>query len=324
MILIDRTETDPYFNIAAEEYVLKTFDDDVFMLWVNSPSVIVGKHQLATAEADIIYTWKNNIPVIRRISGGGTVYHDEGNLNYSLVVNGKKGNLVDYKRYSSTVIRALKSLSLTATLEGKSNLVVDGLKFSGNAEHVYRNRVLHHGTLLFDSDLLSLRKCIRPQHHGYVDRSIKSIDSKITNLKDHLPEGTRMQDFRNAILMQIKKDFPEIREYHFTVDDDKKIRELIQQKYASMEWNFTYAQTYKISREFRFGSDRYNLFLKTEKGHITEIKINKNGEEVLKDISQNLLNKLHHPLVIKDVLLSTNFAINNTQIDPDTFISGLF
>ncbi|MCK5765194.1 MAG: lipoate--protein ligase family protein, partial [Bacteroidales bacterium] len=107
MILIDRTETDPFFNIAAEEYVLKAFNEDVFMLWINGPSVIIGKHQVATAEADIMYTWKNNIPVIRRISGGGTVYHDKGNLNYSLVVNGKKGKLVDYKKYSSTVIRAL-------------------------------------------------------------------------------------------------------------------------------------------------------------------------------------------------------------------------
>ena len=124
MILIDRTETDPYFNIAAEEYVLKEFTEDVFMLWVNSPSVIIGKHQVATAEANIIYIYKNNIPLIRRISGGGTVYHDEGNLNYSLLVNGEKGKLVDYKKYSGSVIRALATQELTASLQGKSNLVM--------------------------------------------------------------------------------------------------------------------------------------------------------------------------------------------------------
>ena len=324
MILIDRTETDPFFNIAAEEYVLRAFNEDVFMLWVNGPSVIIGKHQVATAEADIMYTWKNNIPVIRRISGGGTVYHDKGNLNYSLVVNGKKGKLVDYKKYSSTVIRALKSLSLSAALEGKSSLVVDGLKFSGNAEHVYKNRVLHHGTLLFDSDLVTLRKCIRPQHPGYVDRSIRSNDSKISNLKAMLPNGTLMQDFRNAILKQIKDDFPEIINYQFSTEDDRKIRELVQQKYGKMDWNFGYSPSYKVERKFFVGSDQFELMLKTEKGVIAEMIISADGEEVHNDISQMLINKLHHPHVIKDVLLSTKFALLKKQISPDTFISGLF
>ena len=324
MILIDRTETDPFFNIAAEEYVLKAFDEDVFMLWINRPSVIIGKHQVATAEADIIYTWKNNIPVIRRISGGGTVYHDTGNLNYSLVVNGKKGTLVDYKKYSSTVIRALKSLSLPAALEGKSSLVVNGLKFSGNAEHIYRNRVLHHGTMLFNSDLQALRKCIRPQHPGYVDRSIRSKESKISNLKDLLPNGTGMQDFRNAILRQIKTDFPGILEYQFSVEDDKKIRELIQQKYGKMDWNFGYSPSYKVERKFLVGNDQFELMLKTDKGLITEMIISVDGEEVQIDISQMLINKLHHPHVIKDVLLSTKFALLKKQISLDTFISGLF
>jgi len=324
MILIDRTETDPFYNIAAEEYVLKAFDEDVFMLWVNRPSVIIGKHQVATAEADIIYTWKNNIPVIRRISGGGTVYHDTGNLNYTLVVNGKKGTLVDYKKYSSTVIRALKSLSLSAALEGKSSLVVDGLKFSGNAEHVYKNRVLHHGTLLFDSDLQTLRKCIRPQHPGYVDRSIRSNDSKISNLKVLLPDETGMQDFRNAILRQIKNDYPGILEYQFSAEDDKNIRELIQQKYGKMDWNFGYSPSYKVERKFHAGSNQFELILKTEKGLITEMIISVDGKEVQNDISQMLINKLHHPNVIKDVLLSTKFALLKKQISLDKFISGLF
>ena len=190
MILIHRTDTDPYFNIAAEEYVLKHIDEDVFMLWTNTPSVIVGKHQVTVAEANITYTHRHNIPVIRRISGGGTVYHDEGNLNYSLVVRGEKGKLVDYHKYSSTIINALQRQGLNASLEGKSNLVVDGLKFSGNAEHVYRDRVLHHGTILFDSDLEQLRKCIRPLHDHYNDRSVRSKDSRIINLRELLPAST--------------------------------------------------------------------------------------------------------------------------------------
>jgi len=196
MLLIDRRETDPFFNLAAEEYVLKSFSEEVFMLWTSDASVVVGKHQVAAAEANLPYTWKASIPVIRRISGGGTVYHDPGNLNFSIVAGGEKEKLVDYARYTRGVIRGLAGLSVDAALQGKSSLFTGGLKFSGNAAHVYKNRVLHHGTLLFNTDLQQLRKCIRPDHRHYHDRSVRSVDSRITNLIDHLPKGMDMTAFR--------------------------------------------------------------------------------------------------------------------------------
>ena len=324
MILFNRTEPDPYLNIAAEEYVLKAFDEDVFMLWINSPSVIIGKHQVAAAEADMIYTHRNDIPLIRRISGGGTVYHDEGNLNYSLVSSGKKGKLVDYLKYAGTVIRTLDKLSVKAVLEGKSNLYTANKKFSGNAEHVFKNRVLHHGTLLFNTDLENLRKCICPAHAGYHDKAIRSVDSTTTNLIMHLPQGTSMEDFRNSIVAQVKEDFLEINTYVFSKQDKLAIRRMISDKYGTSNWNFGYSPKYSLSRELLIGDLQMQVEIKTEKGMIIKMEISHEGNEVLPEVSENLKGVMHHPADISDVLNNINFAQFIKDTKPDSFISGLF
>lgn len=295
MILINRNETDPYFNIAAEEYVLKEMEEDVFMLWVNDPSVIIGKHQVAAAEANIIFTNQHEIPVIRRISGGGTVYHDGGNLNYSLISHGERGKLVDYERYSGTVLRALARQSIEGHLEGKSNLVIGEKKFSGNAEHVYHERVLHHGTLLFNTDLTLLRKCIRPEHRDYVDMSIRSNDSSITNLVEHLPPGFSIDDFRKMLIDQIKEDHPEIVEYSFNERDKKLIQELAETKYSTDEWNFSYSPKYELQRTFKLGGEEIRMDMKTEKGFIREISFHEGTVQVWQELSQALKHTLHHP-----------------------------
>ncbi len=302
MILIHRTDTDPFFNIAAEEYVLKHIDEDAFMLWISTPSVIVGKHQVAVAEANVTYTHRHNIPVIRRISGGGTVYHDEGNLNYSLVVRGEKGRLVDYRKYSSTIINALRKCGLNASLEGKSNLVVDGLKFSGNAEHVYRDRVLHHGTILFDSDLKQLRKCIRPQHDHYDDRSVRSKDSLIVNLRDLLPSGTTMQDLAAMITAQAREELPVSGEYRFSDHDRDQIGMLVETKYATDDWNYGYSPPYSIRRTIGTDDGNTELFIEVRKGMINGIRTATNNPAGLGPLLQALSGKRHQPVILEQVL----------------------
>jgi len=324
MILINRKETDPHFNIAAEEYVLKEMQEEVFMLWVNAPSVIIGKHQVAAAEADIIYTYRHKIPVIRRISGGGTVYHDEGNLNYSLISHGERGKLVDYEKYSGTVIRALARQSVNGRLEGKSNLVIGNKKFSGNAEHVYRNRVLHHGTLLFDTDLKLLRKCIRPDHRDYVDVSIRSNDSSITNLIEHLPEKFTIDNFRKILVDQIKEDFPEISDYSFTDRDKELINELAATKYSTEDWNFSYSPKYELQKEFTLGEDTIGLEMKTEKGIIKEIKFHRGADNVFQDFAGELTDTLHHPGNIEKKLERMTSRLNMDKSVQAELLTALF
>ncbi len=183
MFLINLKTHDPYFNLALEEVFLKCRDSEYLILGINDPSVVIGKHQVAHREVNTKFITRNNIPVIRRISGGGTVFHDGGNLNFTFIRESEEGKQVDFKKYTWPVIHFLNSLGINANLEGKSDIKVDGLKISGNAEHVYRNRVLHHGTLLFSSSINSLRNSIREDKSCYVTRAVNSNPSSVINLK---------------------------------------------------------------------------------------------------------------------------------------------
>ena len=200
MLLINNSSTDPYFNIALEEYLLKHTSEDIFMLYTDSPSVIVGKHQNTLAEVNIRYAIEHNIHVVRRISGGGTVYHDPGNLNFCFIVNGKEGHLVDFKKFTNPIIEVFNKLGLQVNLEGKNDLRIDGLKISGNAEHVFKNRVLHHGTLLVSTDLQHLSFILKVEVGKYTDNAVKSIRSKVSNINSFLKIPITVDELKSQIV----------------------------------------------------------------------------------------------------------------------------
>ncbi len=267
MIFINRTETDPFFNIAAEEYVLKHFTDDVLMLWQSRPSVVVGKHQNLVAEINLNYTRQKDIPVLRRISGGGTVYHDLGNLNYTYIRNEEnRERLIDFKGFSEPVIEFLNTLGIKAEVEGKSNLVVAGKKFSGNAAHVFKNRVLHHGTLLFNSNLDELEKVIRPANAQINDKSIKSVRATVANLADKLKNPLTVKEFRNQLAGFLIAFYGIDKIHSFTLRDKEAIKTLINEKYGTVDWNYGYSPAYEF--ENRIGNA--SLFIKVKKGIIEQ------------------------------------------------------
>lgn len=188
MFCLNLNSTDPFFNLALEELLLRNRKEEYLLFYINSPSVIIGKHQVAHREADTEFIMKNEIPVIRRISGGGAVYHDRGNLNFSFIMQSKKGSQVDFRKYTKPVIDFIGTFGIDAKFEGKSDLTVNGFKISGNAEHVFRERVLHHGTVLFDTDIEMLNKSLRKNTSGYSTRAVKSNPSQVMNMKHLLPE----------------------------------------------------------------------------------------------------------------------------------------
>jgi len=205
--------TDPYFNMATEEYFLKNFEEDFFCLYINRPSVIVGKHQNTMAEINVPYVMENNIPVIRRLSGGGTVFHDLGNLNFCFIQQGKPGYLVDFKKFSQPILDVLQKLEINAWLRGKSDLVIDNKKFSGNAEHVYKNKVLHHGTLLFSSELSQLNEAIKADWGKFTDKAVRSNRSQVTNIAEHLKIPLTLEVFTQRLAHEVKEQHPEIQEF---------------------------------------------------------------------------------------------------------------
>lgn len=265
MIFISNNNTNPYFNIAAEEYFLKESNEDIFMLYVDEPSIIVGKHQNAMAEINYRFVTENNIAVIRRISGGGTVFHDSGNLNFSFISNGKEGHLVDFRKFTQPVMEVLQSLGIDVKFEGKNDLRIHGLKISGNAEHVYKNRVLHHGTLLINSNLKKLSEGLKVETGKYTDNAVKSIRSKVANLNDFLKTPISIEAFKSHLIEKMKCPVVQL-----SNSDVKSIEKLAGEKYASWAWNFGYSPRYEFKNEVLWGNEKIQINMAIENGTITK------------------------------------------------------
>ncbi len=226
----------PAFNLALEEVLLKHHSADFFLLYINSPSVIVGKNQNATAEINHRFAQENGIEIHRRISGGGTVYHDLGNLNYCYITTGENGKLVDFKKYSQPVIDTLQNLGIDAKFEGKSDLTIGNRKFSGNASNVFKSRVMQHGTMLFKSDLKRLNQLLKVNPTKYKDRAIRSNRSVVTNISEHLSSDMQLTDFIDKILAQVKENFPSAKPFQLSSQDLQEIERLMATKYRTKEW----------------------------------------------------------------------------------------
>jgi len=326
MLLIQQTSTNPYFNIASEEFLLRYFLDDIFILYRNEPSIIVGKHQNAIAEINLEYATKNALKVIRRLSGGGTVYHDLGNLNYTFISNGKEGTLVDFKKFTQPIINVLQKLGIDAKLGGKNDIRVGDKKISGNAEHIYKNRVLHHGTLLFSSNLDELNESIKINPNTYSDKAVKSIRSEVANISEFLKEPITITEFADLIANHIKQAFPSSKSYELNINDIKKINGLVDTKYSTWDWNYGYSPTYTLKKEILIGENILGIMISVDKGIIREVKLKGNflnKEDILK-IEQSLTDCPHDIDAITEKISTTGLEKLNPNLTVDRILEGLF
>lgn len=326
MLIIDRPQTDPFFNIAAEEYLLKSLDEDCFMLWQNSASVIVGKHQNTLAEINPVLVRRLNIPVIRRISGGGAVYHDEGNLNFTFIKKGQPGKLVDFSQFIKPVVEVLNKIGVPARKGGKNDIRVNGLKISGNSEHVYRNKVLHHGTLLFNTNLEILNEVLMVKPGIYLDKSVRSIRSRVDNIVNLTREKISLAGFRDLILEHISRNVTELGFYKLSEADISGINDLVDNKYKTWKWNFGYSPNYIFKNNIVHQGKEYAIELEVEKGVIIDCKM-----AMIKDLSANLIhvNKLligikHDYNSIREQIYLLNQKEEKPIFDPDILLELLF
>ena len=215
--------TDAYFNLASEEYLLKQTDGYYFYLWINAPAVIVGVNQNALQEVNLSYTQTNGIKVVRRLTGGGAVYHDLGNLCYTVIAPFSESEN-NYKKFTAPVIEYLNELGVKAEFSGRNDITVDGKKISGNAQTVYKNRIMHHGTILFSSDMTVLEKALNPNKLKIESKGIKSVRARVTNVSNCLKNPLTIQEFKlgleNKFLQTAKK-------HNFTAEDIQKINLLV-------------------------------------------------------------------------------------------------
>ncbi|MBN2214639.1 MAG: lipoate--protein ligase [Bacteroidales bacterium] len=268
MICILSNTDDPYFNLAAEEYLLKNPDEEVFMLWQCDSAIVTGKHQNALAEINYPYVRKNGIKVARRLSGGGTVFHDKGNVNFTFIRNGEKGKLVDYERHMIPVINILKKMGINVQPGNKNEIFLEGKKISGNAEHIYKERILHHGTLLFDSDIDRLNRAIKVIPGKYHDKAVRSNRSNVTNIMQHLDEKITVEEFRIRLFHDVMNLNPDARLYHFSSTDLLNVNHLVRQKYSTWEWIYGYSPAYRFENRIALEGKVINIKLDVGNGII--------------------------------------------------------
>ena len=246
MIFIVDREKDPYRNLAAEEYLLHHFDQPVFRLWRNSDCVVIGRNQNALKEIDIDYVKRHDIRVVRRLTGGGAVFHDSGNVNFTFIETRREGEDTSgmFRRFTAPISEALHSLGVDARLEGRNDLTLEGRKFSGNAICVERSRVLMHGTLLFSSSMGNLSAALKNRSVKYSDKAVKSNVSRVTNISEHLKTPMTVEQFIDYLAAFIGRKEPR---HEYSASDLEAIETLAREKYSTDAWNFAASPKYTFS-----------------------------------------------------------------------------
>ncbi len=266
---ITHENNDAYFNLASEEYLLKQTDGFYFYLWINQPSVIVGINQNAFQEVNLNYTEKNGVKVVRRLTGGGAVFHDYGNLCYTVIAPYEQAENA-YKTFTAPVIEYLNSIGVKAEFSGRNDITVDGQKISGNAQTVYGDRIMHHGTLLFSADMSRLSDALNPSKLKMESKGIKSVRARVTNIKDHLKKDMTITEFKDGLKKVFLKDAVE---YEFTERDLTAINSLVKEKYSTYEWNIGRSPKGKNEFAFKFPFGIFNFTFDTVGGRVENANI---------------------------------------------------
>ena len=269
---LNLTTTDPAWNLAVEEYVFDRLPKDrmYVMLWQNDHAIIIGKHQNTLAEINESYVKEQGIRVVRRLSGGGAVYHDMGNLNFTVIADAE-GDGLDFGRFCDIVIRALAKAGIPAERNGRNDMTIDGKKFSGNAQYIRQGRVMHHGTILFDSNMSVLAGALQVDPSKIQAKGIKSVRSRVTNVRPYLPKDLTLEQFRTFLLESILEQFPGGK-YELTETDIAAISDIKDRRYGTWEWNFGYSPACTIIKKQRIeGCGTVEAYIDMDKGCIKTI-----------------------------------------------------
>lgn len=265
MIYINNNCDDPYYNLALEEYFLKTgvAGDYILMFWQNSPSVILGRYQNATEVINKTFIENNNIKVARRITGGSAVYYDKGNLNYSFIVPSKNSK-VTFNIFTKPIIKALKDMGIKATFTDSNNLEIDGKKFFGNVQFIHKERTLYHGTLLFNSEFETFEKTLNNKKE-----KMRSVKSRVINLKSYFCNNIDIEQFKTKLIEAFNAAYG-LEQYIITAEDEKNIKALVKNKYNTWRWTYREPPKYNTIRGKQFKNGYLEFRLQIEEGYIKE------------------------------------------------------
>lgn len=273
MIFIKNNNTNPYMNHAIEEYILERFDDNCFMLWRNEPCILIGKNQNTLAEINIDYVKEHNLPVVRRMTGGGAIFNDFGNLNFTFISSKSENRLVDFEKFTYPIIKALDKLEIKAELTGRNDLTISGRKFSGNAQYSHKNKILHHGSILFAANMKDLVQALKVNKLKFQDKAVKSVESRVTNISEHLKVSMNVIEFKDFLIEFVMSQQCDAKLYEFNKEEWNEIKKLCDDKYSTWKWNYGHSPKFNYFNEKKFKGGIVQANINVNKGLIESIKI---------------------------------------------------
>ena len=315
---------DPYFNLALEEYLFQLDDNNsYFWLWQNDNTVVIGKNQNAFHEVNHDFMKKNKIKLARRITGGGAVYHDLGNLNFSFVVPSNNKKDYDFKHFTGQISKALKTFDIEAEHSGRNDLLIDGKKFSGSAQFIGKSKILHHGTLLFSPDFEIIEKCLTPSKEKLKAHSVSSVKSRVTSISNHLPIKMNIVEFKDKFVREFLNDYNNVNVRRLTADEIEAINKLRTEKFSTYEWIYEASPNFNYSKTMRFencGVINFSMNLKS--GIIDNCKITGDffGSGDISELEQLLENKVFSREQILTAIASVDLQYYFNNLSPENFL----
>jgi lipoate-protein ligase A len=320
--------TDPRINLALEEYCLRNFDSgqDYLLFYINQPSIIIGRNQNTLEEINHEYTDEKGIYVVRRISGGGAVYHDFGNLNFSFMTDYSLESLNNFKKFTAPVIKVLNDMGVAAELKGRNDIVVDDRKISGNAQFSSGKRMFSHGTLLFDSQLSEVANALNVKMSKIESKGHKSVRSRVANISEFLTDKMDIKTFRATILKGLYEGKEDFETYHLSPEEWEGVYKLRDEKYGTWEWNFGHSPKFNIKRVRRFDIGEIDLRIFVDKGIIKEFKVFGDffGKDPIEDFEHLFLGQRYDLGVIRTIFEPVEVTNYFGKVDKEELINLVY
>lgn len=334
MIFVDNQNNyDASVNIALETYLVenKLVDEPILLFYINDPSIIIGRNQNTLEEINQSYVEEKGIRVVRRMSGGGAVYHDRGNFSFCFIKD-DDGSFRDFASFTKPVIEALHQMGASgAELQGRNDLLIDGKKFSGNAMYAKDGRMTAHGTILFDADLEEVTHALKPRQEKMISKGIKSIRSRVTNIKPFVDaeyQSLTTEEFRDKLLLAIfkvdrREDVPE---YHLTEEDWAKVEEIRQERFGNWDWNYGQSPDFDVAHAHKFPFGLVDLRFNISEGRIKEAKIYGDffGLGDIHELEAQLVGVRYERQALKEAFEQINLQHYLGQVTAEDLVSLIF
>lgn len=329
MLFVDNQGiNDPSINLAIEEYILRygPEGEDLLLFYINGPSIIIGRNQNTLEEINIDVVEKKGIQVVRRLSGGGAVYHDLGNLNFSFITRNAKEHLLNFKKFTAPVVAVLHEMGVPAELSGRNDIVVGEQKISGNASWAAGQDIVSHGTLLFNSDLSHLADALKVRATKIESKGIKSVRSRVANISEFLTEKMDILTFRRRLLEGIFARVTPIPEFVLTPEDWNGVYRLREERYATWEWNYGHSPDFNLRKTRRFSTGEVDAMIDVAEGTIRGIRFYGDffGKHEVGEVEQRLIGIRYSPENLRSVLKEIDLGGYFAGIQPDEFLDFLY